>query len=214
MADFGIGETIALIASSVAEEGAATAAAGAVAEGAGAAAASSSGWWTAAQYAGTALSAYGTYSQGQAQAAQAKAAANAANYNAAVGRNNAQLALEEGNANEESQRRHARAVLGQQRAALAEAGIGLEGTGGDLYEQSASGAELDAQNIRYGAQLQSTSYLNQSNLEMAQAKQYSRNAANASTASYIGAGSSLLSGYGNYVRDRATIDASKLKVKL
>ena len=213
MADFGIGETIALIASSMAEEGAATAAVGAAAE-AGAGAAASSGWWTAAQYAGTALSAYGTYSQGQAQAAQAKAAANAANYNSAVARNNAQLALEEGNANEESQRRHARAVLGQQRAALAEAGIGLEGTGGDLYEQSASNAELDAQNIRYGAQLQSTSYLNQSNLEMAQAKQYSRNAANASTASYIGAGSSLLSGYGNYVRDRAAIDASKLKVKL
>lgn len=213
MADFGIGETIALIASSMAEEGAAVAATSAVAE-AGAAAAASSGWWTAAQYAGAALSAYGAYSNGQAQAAQAKAAANAANYNQIVARNNAQLALEEGNANEESQRRHARTVLGQQRAALAEAGIGLEGTGGDLYEQSAGDAELDAQNIRYGAQLQSTSYLNQSNLEMAQAKQYSRNAANASTASYIGAGSSLLAGYGNYVRDSSTIKAAGRGMKL
>lgn len=203
-----------LIAEGVAAVGTEAAVGAVAAETAGTAAAASSGWWQAAQYAGTALSAYGSYSQGQAQAAQAKAAANAANYNATVARNNAQLALEQGNANEESQRRHARMALGQQRAALAEAGIGLEGTGGDLYEQSASGAELDAQNIRYGAQLQSTSYLNQSNLEMAQAKQYSRNAANASTASYIGAGSSLLAGYGNYVRDSSTIKAAGRGMKL
>lgn len=196
--DFGVVET--LVAESAAE-----AAAGAAA---------SSGWWTAAQYAGTALSAYGAYSNGQAQAAQAKAAQQASEYNAAIARNNAQLTLEQGNANEEAQRRHARIVMGQQRAALQEAGIGSEGTASDLYQQSAESAELDALNIRYGATLQANSYLNQSNLDMTQARQYARNASSASNASFVGAGASLLAGYGNYIKDSSSIRAASKGVKL
>jgi hypothetical protein len=101
--------------------------------------------------AGAAMSAVSSISQASAASAAAKSAAQASDYNAAIAAQNAQTASEQGNANEEAQRRKARMVMGAQRAALAEAGIGSDGTASDLVEQSAVNAEMDALNIRYGA---------------------------------------------------------------
>lgn len=149
--------------------------------------------------ASTAFQAAGAISQGnrQSDAADSQAQANA--YNASVARQNAQTVAEQGNANEEAQRRHARVVMGSQRAAIAEAGIGTEGSGGDLYEQSASNAEMDALNIRYGAQLQSTGFTNQAGLDDWQAQQNRRNASTAKVGGFINAGTSALTGYGSYL---------------
>lgn len=159
--------------------------------------------------AGAVASAASSVSQAKAASAQAKSAAQAANYNAAVAAQNAKTALDQGNANEEAQRRKARMVMGTQRAALAEAGIGNEGTASDLVEQSASNAEMDALNIRYEAQLQSTGFLNQSALDTLQAKNARKQASQAMTSGYINAGAGALSGYGSYLQGQARINSAK-----
>lgn len=134
-----------------------------------------------------------------AQSAAYQSQAQANEYNAAIARQNAQTAAEQGNANEEAQRRKARMVLGQQRAALAEAGIGSDGTGGDLYGQSVSNAEMDALNIRYGAALQSAGFTSQAGLDDWQAQQNRRNASAVKAAGYINAGAAALSSLGGYL---------------
>jgi hypothetical protein len=160
--------------------------------------------------AGAAMSAVSSISQASAASAAAKSAAQASDYNAAIAAQNAQTASEQGNANEEAQRRKARMVMGAQRAALAEAGIGSDGTASDLVEQSAVNAEMDALNIRYGAQLQSTGFLNQSALDMQQAENQRKQASRATTAGYLNAGASALSGYGGYLQGQAKIKAASV----
>lgn len=157
--------------------------------------------------ASAAVGAISSISQGNAAAAAARSQAQALDYNAAVERQNAQIALQQGNANEEAQRRQARRVLGAQRAGLTEAGLS-GGTAGDLVSQSAADAELDALNIRYGAQLQATGHLNSATLDQQQARQARKNASAAQTAGYIGAGAAALSGYGGYLNSQARIKAA------
>lgn len=146
--------------------------------------------------------------QGQAASDAANSQSQAAEYNASIARQNAQTALEQGNANEEAQRRKARVALGAQRAAIAEAGIGTSGSASDLVRQSAAAAELDALNIRYGAQLQSTGYLNNAALDDWQARQYRKNASAATSAARLNAGASVLSSFGSYAMQGAKIGAA------
>lgn len=129
------------------------------------------------------LSAYAAIKQGQAQK-------SAANYNAEVAGVQAQVAREQGNANEETQRRRAGLALGRQAAGAAENG-GLSGTNLDLYQQSATDAELDALNIRYGSKLAGSS-------ADAQAGMYRSQASQAMPAAYLNAGAAALSAYGSY----------------
>ena len=67
----------------------------------------------------------------------------------------AEVARQQGRADEEAQRREGRQFIGKQAAAMSEAG----GIDEKVLEQSAAKAELDALNIRYGAQLESTGLL-------------------------------------------------------
>lgn len=162
------------------------------------------------QIVSTAFSVIGAINQGNAKSEQYEAQAQANAYNAQVMRNNAQIASEQGNANEEAQRRHARQVMGAQRAAIAEAGIGTEGTGGDLVEQSASNAELDAMNIRYNAHLQNVGFLNEANLQDWYGTQARRNASSARTSGWMNAGTAVLSGLGGYVRRTSPLGTGAL----
>lgn len=148
--------------------------------------------------ASTALQAVGAIRQGDAQAAAYESQAQANAYNATIARQNADTAAAQGNANEEAQRRHARVVLGQQRAAFAEAGIDGSQTASDLYEQSVSNAEMDALNTRYQAKLQATGFQNQAGLDDWQATQNRENASSARTSGWLNAGAAVLSGYGRY----------------
>lgn len=148
--------------------------------------------------ASAAVSAVGAIQQGMAAQAQAKAAQGAAEYNATIKRQQAASELQQANAREEQQRRGTRQVLGQQRAALAQAGIGMGGSALDIEEQSADRAELDALTMRYEGDLRAKGLL-----AAAEGAEYEGRAAisagkNAMTGAYLSAGASLLSAAGSY----------------
>lgn len=154
-------------------------------------------------YIAAGVSAVGAIAQGNAQKAQADSQAEAAQYNATIANQNADTALQAGNANEEAQRRKSAAELGQQRAGMAENGIGLDsGTATDLTESSAMNAELDALNARYNGQVQARDYKAQAALGQQQASSSRAAGQAAQTSGYLTAGASALSSYGRYKNPR------------
>jgi hypothetical protein len=140
------------------------------------------------------IGAVGAIHSANAQAAGYKASARANDYNAKVLAQNATIARQQANAREEAQRRVARQALGEQRAALAQAGIGLGGSAADVYGRSAANAELDALNIRYEGELDARGLLAQSEQERYQGKVNLMNAKSAKQGGYLDAASSLLAG--------------------
>ena len=152
------------------------------------------------------IAAVGAIKSAQAQSASAQSAANAADYNVMADQQRATVALAQGNTNEEAQRRGAALALGRQTAATSQSGVDLSsGSALDLYQQSATTAELDALNIRYGAQLQSQGLQSQSNLDQMTGTQQRSNATSAMTAGYINAGAAALSSYGSYTTNKARL---------
>ena len=145
--------------------------------------------------AGTALGAYGQIQAGQQAAA-------AAEYNAAVARNNqiiadrqAEDALKRGQVAEEEQRRRTRAMAGTQRAALAASGVQLDqGSPVDILSDTAQFGELDALTIRNNAEREAYGYRVQGMNFGAEAGLQQARAASAMPSALIGAGSTLLSG--------------------
>jgi hypothetical protein len=132
----------------------------------------------------TAMNAIGSIAQGNAANAAAQANANALTQQA-------EAESRAANAREEAQRRQNRQFLGAQRAALAQAGIGLNGSAYDVARQSAINAELDALNIRYEGQLAAKGLRDQATIQRFEGRQ-------AKTAGYLGAGAALLQGTANY----------------
>lgn len=160
----------------------------------------------------SALGVAGAITSANAQSANSDAAAAASNYNAAVSREKATVATQQANANEESQRRQAAMALGNQRAATAESGVDLtSGSALDLYKQSATNAELDALNIRYGGQMQALGFKSQASLDTMSAQQSENNASAALTGGYLNAGASALSSYGAYTSQKSMINYAKLR---
>jgi hypothetical protein len=100
----------------------------------------------AAMAAGTAVTAYGQYQQGQAQE-------RALNYQAAVQERNAQIAKQ--NADYDAQRQSARLrrAIGSQRAAVLASGIQMEGTALELQQDTVQQAEMDRLAILYGGEI-------------------------------------------------------------
>lgn len=140
-------------------------------------------------------------SSADAASEQAKSQQNAFNYNATVANQNSENALAAASANEDAQRRASAVKMGSQVASLTENGVSVtSGSGADLVEQSDINSEMDALNIRYQGKLQSKAYKDQSALEMQQAAAAGNRASNASTAGYLGAGSSVLSSAGAYAK--------------
>jgi len=100
-----------------------------------------------------------------------------AEYNAAMGRSNAEMASMQAGAAEEAQRRKAELLLGEQRAAFVQSGVDpSSGTGLLVQNQSARNAEMDALNVRYQGLLQGRGLLAQSQLDTRQAAIYGQNA--------------------------------------
>lgn len=144
--------------------------------------------------ASSAMQAVGAIQQGKMAAAQGEAQMNAANYNARMKEIEAGITREQANAREEQQRRQARQVLGKQRAAVAQAGIGFGGSALDIMEQSATFAELDALTIRYEGDLKAKGLLAEAEYD-----KYSGQVAMAmgkaqKKAAYVSAAASMLSG--------------------
>lgn len=146
--------------------------------------------------AGSAMSAVGAIQAGNAQKAQQESQAQANEYNAAIARNNAMSINQQTSAKEDAQRRQFAQVEGEANASIAQNNIGFIGSSADVLKQNAINAELDALNVRYQGQQQSTGLLAQSELDKFNASQNRINGANAKTAGYIGGAANLLSGIG------------------
>ena len=136
----------------------------------------------AAMAASAAAAAY----QGMSQAAAQKGEAKMQEYNAQVATNAAKI-------REDQQREQDRRILGAQRMGYAKAGVEMEGTPLLVALESTRQAELSAQRIRYGGELESQGWRNQAMMSRWGAK-------NSMTAGMIGAGSSLLTGAANVMK--------------
>lgn len=126
-------------------------------------------------YAAAGASAFGLAKQSQ-----------ASNYNAKVDANEANLSVNQANAQEGQVRRMGREALGRQAAAFGAAGVGYAGSSETALDQSSINQELDALNTRYKGQITGYGYNVESGLQKDQAKGYG-----------LMAGAALLKGFGS-----------------
>lgn len=145
--------------------------------------------------AGTAMSVVGAIQQGEQANAAAQSEANAADYNAKVGRARAVQANATAGLQEDLQRQKARAAIGEQIASSAGAGAGLNG---DLLRQSVFNSESDALAIRYDGNLKAAGLNDQAGLDTVSAANSRDRGSAAVTGSYINAAGSLLNGGSSY----------------
>lgn len=111
-----------------------------------------------------ALSVIGGFTQAGAQAGQAKAEKQAAEYNAQVARNNATAATQQADYNAGRTREQALRSMGSQRAAYAKSGVDISGTALDVGLDSAVSVELDALAQQYQGKLATNRYLQEARL--------------------------------------------------
>jgi len=135
---------------------------------------------TALMVAGTAIQAVGQIQQGNA----AKAAAD---FNAAVARNQAIGARQKATADAARQERESRLRAGAARAAIGASGVTGEGSALDILEANAAQEELDRLTILHGGEMQATGFETSAQLEQMRGAQ-------AQKASRFAAGSTLLLG--------------------
>jgi hypothetical protein len=148
---------------------------------------------------GVGLGALGIYQQGQAAAAAAKGQQAVAEYNAKVAQ---QQATSIDRQTEYRTRMRAEQAAQQQSGLLAAAGASgvVPSEGSPLMVQAAQAAEseLDTLMIGYQGQVAAAQQRSQAGLDTLQAGIYGQQAGYASTAGLIGAGTTLLQGFGNY----------------
>lgn len=106
-------------------------------------------------------------------------------------------------AEEDLQRRRAGAVMGEQRAAIAQSGFGSGGTMADLVGESAANSELDALAIRFQGRVKADTLRGQAQQKRYTAKQTKRAAGIGLATSVLGA---VASGYGAYATMGGTPD--------
>ncbi|KKN27531.1 hypothetical protein LCGC14_0863670 [marine sediment metagenome] len=154
------------------------------------------GWAVISMFAGTAVSAFSSFQQGQAQSVMS-------GYNALIARQNAdltskrmELAKTEKKIIEQRFRKKSERTLATQRASFAKAGVEAEGTPLIVAEETAAEIELDALAIRYaGTVEQSRLAAEQAGFEQADILSRMRGS-QARIAGRLGAGSTLLTGLG------------------
>jgi hypothetical protein len=152
--------------------------------------------------ASTAISAMGALQQGKAQQASYNAQAGANEYNAVVAQNNAKIAADQANAQEEQQRRHYRELQGKAMAGVAQSGTGFDGSNADMLAQSDVNNELDALTIRYEGINKVKSLESQAQIEKYNAAVNRSNGSAAMQAAKINAGAQVLSGATNFAMYR------------
>jgi len=155
----------------------------------------------AAQVAGAAVSAYGAYSQGQAQKKMNQYNADVASQQAKITQRTAEtnVNLVQGQAAEatKQERRNVAMIEGEQKGTLAAQGVGGGSvTAADITTSTLDTAELDRQAIRYNADTKAWAVKSGADFEAwnleNQSNQYSMAAKNAARAGEIAATSSLL----------------------
>lgn len=110
---------------------------------------------------GTALNIAAISSNASSKRKQRQDEMRALRFSALAARRRAEVAQTGYGLREEQLRRESRLALGKQRAAMAQSGVGLDGSNADVERQSQIFAELDALNIRYQGQLESSALLEQ-----------------------------------------------------
>ncbi|HUT95291.1 MAG TPA: hypothetical protein VMY37_37905 [Thermoguttaceae bacterium] len=147
--------------------------------------------------AGVGMQAIGTLQAGQAAAAEAKSRQAMAEYNAKVAEQEAKAAEAQ---TQFQQKRQAEAALRQQgrlRAGLGAAGVvTTEGTPLMIQAKQAAEAELEGLMIGYEGQIRAGRARSQAALDRLQGSIYGQRAKTASRGGFMGAGTSLLTGFG------------------
>lgn len=160
---------------------------------------------TIASLAGAGISALGSIQQGKAAAASANYNAQMAANNAAIQRQNSSFAAQEGTANTEAASMKARAEYGAIKANQGASGVDVgSGSSVDVRSSARELGQLNALTVRSNAARQAYGYQTAAMNDEAQSGLDKSQAANASTAGYIGAGSTLLGGIGSTASNYAT----------
>ena len=142
--------------------------------------------------AATTISAAGALQAGKSQQDMAE-------YNARVAEQSAVAATEKAAYDEQIHREQVRKVLSKQRALYGKSGVDMTGSPLLVLEDTAKTGELDALAIRYGGEIEASRARSGAGLSKAQGSQ-------ARTASYLQAGTTLLTGgsqaYGGYMNSK------------
>jgi len=104
------------------------------------------------------LGSYGELQKGYANA-------NAAEFNAAVARQNADLTLQQTIEQERRTRLQSRKAIGQLKTAYSASGVTQEGSALDVLQESAANAELDALTVRHAGEVRRVGFLNEATLQ-------------------------------------------------
>jgi hypothetical protein len=121
-----------------------------------------------------------------ASAAGAIKQSQASTYNAKVDQGEANLSVDQANAQEGLVRRQGREALGRQAAAFGAAGVGYGGSSETALDQSSINSEMDALNTRYKGAITGYGYDAEAGIQKSQANQYG-----------LMAGAALLKGFGS-----------------
>ena len=153
-----------------------------------------------------ALGVVGALSSGQQASAAAKSEANMAEYNAKMAEIQSRQAYAAAGVQEDELRRRGRIAVGNQLAASAEAGAGLNG---DLLRESVYGVEADSMAIRYEGDLKAQGLKDTAALQRSAAVVARDRGKQAKTASYLNAASSIANAGNSYYSNQSRISAAK-----
>ena len=151
-----------------------------------------------ASIAGTAMSVAGQIQQGQAAAQAGKAQKAAAEYNAAVWAQHAELIGRQTELDIYRQQRAAQRLKSQQRVAYAKAGVLLEGSPTSVLIDSAAEAEMDMMITQYNADIAKKRALSGAEYQRYLGSVYEEQGKVAKKIAYFGAGTTLLTGVSEF----------------
>ncbi len=144
------------------------------------------------------VQAIGSIQQGNASAANYKMQAQAADYNAALSRQQGEGALQESTAAQIAHQRKFRQFAGLQRAGVVESGTGYGGSNADIVERSATLAELDQLTLAYQGTMRARAFNAQGQLDEFGGRILRANARSARTSGYLNGAASMVQGMGLY----------------
>lgn len=154
-------------------------------------------WGTTALMYGTGLATAGAIQSGRVAEAQSRSAQAVANYNAAVQEREAKAIEQKTKFDQWRQAQQVQRIKKALRSKLAGAGARID-VGAPLHLQAEQAAELELENllIGYEGQTGAQRARSQAEIDRLQGKIYRQKGKAARTASYIQAGSTLLTGFG------------------
>ena len=148
---------------------------------------------------GTGLGVISSIRQGSAQAAALKSQAAGARYNQQVAEMNAQSVERARDYQTQLQREKNQRLLGAQKVGYGKGGVTMEGTPLEVMADTASDQEKDIIAQRYNYDIQSWRYRSQGGQYGFEADRSMSMAGGATTAGYLGAGTTLLTGVGRAI---------------